>query len=101
LMLVSAPLLRPRVSFYPTVILFVATGIVWRATVLQLVGPDDTLGRFIMSTQMPGTLDEFAVGILIARWAAWRRVSGVSQAEPTSAGSATASTCGTCPSSSP
>lgn len=72
LMLLCAPLLRSRRGFYPTVVAFFVVAYAWRAGTFHLVAPDPVYQRFWWATQLPGTLDEFGVGILTARWACGR-----------------------------
>ena len=70
LILVTAPLLRDcRWWMIPLVCLPVAWA--WRYGAIQAMPLDGPLGpypRFWLSTQLPGTLDQFAAGILLARF---------------------------------
>lgn len=50
---------------------FVGGAWLWRYGVIHLVRPDTPLGPFpifVASTQLPGMLDEFAIGILLAKF---------------------------------
>jgi peptidoglycan/LPS O-acetylase OafA/YrhL len=69
LMLLLAPWLRIT-QFWKIFLVFVGVAWAWRFGVTQIVEPDKTLGVlpiFVAATQLPGMLDEFAIGILLAR----------------------------------
>lgn len=70
LMIMLAPLLR---SARPVVIAVVMIGIAWGwryyfVAHTDVTGPPGSYPRFWIITQLPGMLDEFAVGILLARF---------------------------------
>jgi peptidoglycan/LPS O-acetylase OafA/YrhL len=70
LMMLLAPWLRMTRS-WKIFLLFVGIAWSWRFGVTVLVPPDKTLGVFpifVAATQLPGMLDEFAIGILLARF---------------------------------
>lgn len=73
LILVLAPVLRGcRWWLIPLVAVPIAWA--WRSGAVAMVPIDDTVGpyfRFWASTQLPGTLDQFAVGVLLARFIRW------------------------------
>lgn len=73
LILLLAPTLRSCPWWaIPTVALPVA--FCWRVWVFYTVPIDETVGpyfRFWASTQLPGTLDQFAAGVLLARFVFW------------------------------
>jgi peptidoglycan/LPS O-acetylase OafA/YrhL len=69
LMLVIAPWLRIA-RLWKIFGLFILTSWLWRFGVTILIEPDKvhgTLPVFVAATQLPGMLDEFAIGILLAR----------------------------------
>jgi peptidoglycan/LPS O-acetylase OafA/YrhL len=70
LMMLFAPWLRIA-RLWKIFLLFVGVAWAWRFGVTVLVVPDKTLGAFplfVAATQLPGMLDEFAIGILLARF---------------------------------
>lgn len=70
LMVLFAPWLRIA-RLWKVLLLFVGIAWLWRFGVTILVTPDKTLGTFpifVAATQLPGMLDEFAIGILLARF---------------------------------
>lgn len=69
LMLLLSPWLR-LTQWWKLLLAFVGIAWAWRFGVSQLVEMSPTQGPFpvfFMATQLPGTLDEFAFGILLAR----------------------------------
>ena len=69
LMLVIAPWLKTS-RWWMIVAVLVGTSWLWRLGVASFVDPSPELGPFpvfFVATQLPGTLDEFAFGILLAR----------------------------------
>ncbi len=73
LILILAPVLRTcRWWLIPAVALPIAWA--WRYGAFAMVPIDGTVGpyfRFWASTQLPGTLDQFAAGVLLARFLRW------------------------------
>lgn len=70
LMMILAPWLRTA-RLWKIFLLFVGIAWSWRFGVTVLVTPDKILGVFpifVAATQLPGMLDEFAIGILLARF---------------------------------
>lgn len=70
LMMFLAPWLRVAKLWKPF-LLFIGIAWLWRYGVTVFIAPDQNLGTFpifVASTQLPGMLDEFAVGILLARF---------------------------------
>ncbi len=70
LMMLLAPWLRIARS-WKILLLLVGIAWLWRFGVTILVTPDKTLGVFpifVAATQLPGMLDEFAIGILLAKF---------------------------------
>jgi peptidoglycan/LPS O-acetylase OafA/YrhL len=70
MILLIAPWLRVA-RFWHIFLLLVGIAWLWRFGVTVLVPPDKTLGvmpMFVAATQLPGMLDEFAIGILLARF---------------------------------
>lgn len=70
LMLVLAPWLRVTQA-WKIFVAFVGVAWLWRYGVTLFVDPTTPLGTlpvFVTATQLPGMLDEFAVGILLARF---------------------------------
>lgn len=70
LMLLSAPLLRSKWRWLLLSIWFVVC-YGWRFWVIRY-GPDNAFDRFFIASQLPGMLDLFAIGIVLA-WVATRR----------------------------
>lgn len=68
-MLALAPLWRAR-SGWLLVLLFMVVSYVWRSSVMVAVAPDQ---RSFWAVQIPGALDEFALGMLVA----WMQQRGV------------------------
>lgn len=69
LMILVSPWLK-NVQWHRFVCLFVLIAWVWRYSVSMLVSPTSDFGSFpifIAATQLPGMLDEFAGGIVLAR----------------------------------
>jgi peptidoglycan/LPS O-acetylase OafA/YrhL len=70
LMMFIAPWLRCA-RLWQVFLVLVGVAWAWRFGVTLLVTPDKTLGvfpLFVAATQLPGMLDEFAIGILLARF---------------------------------
>jgi peptidoglycan/LPS O-acetylase OafA/YrhL len=70
LMLITAPWLR-RANWLLIGAAALAIAWLWRAAVFLLVDPNGQWGTFpvfVYTTELPGTLDEFAAGILLARF---------------------------------
>ena len=67
-MALSAPLLRSRRWFWPLMAAFLIICYMWRLGVLRYVPADQSFQRFFALTQLPGMLDEFVIGIVVARW---------------------------------
>ncbi|MDB5174213.1 MAG: acyltransferase 3 [Phycisphaerales bacterium] len=68
LMLLVAPLLRSRRGFPLVVAAFLIVPYAWRAGVFYGTDLGHDRWRFFLGNQLPGSLDEFAVGIVLARW---------------------------------
>jgi peptidoglycan/LPS O-acetylase OafA/YrhL len=66
LMMIFAPLFRRSTrSFAAVILLWFLVTYLWRGTVF-FVGPDGGFLRFFWATQLPGMLDQFAAGIIVA-----------------------------------
>lgn len=75
LMLITAPLLRSRRWFFPTMGVFLIITYGWRMATIYW-WPTTEWMRLFVATQLPGSLDEFVVGILVARWMHWQDQRG-------------------------
>jgi len=70
LVLFLAPWLR-FANIYKIILVFLTISWCWKATVVgyfHYAPPENTFPIFVYSTQLPGVLDEFLMGILIARF---------------------------------
>ena len=70
LMMFLAPWLRIARS-WKIFLVFISVAWLWRFGVTVLIMPDKVLGTFpifVAATQLPGMLDEFAIGILLAKF---------------------------------
>ena len=70
LILFLAPWLRSA-NVYKIVLIFLSVSWCWKAAVVgyfHYAPPENTFPIFVYSTQLPGVLDEFLMGILIARF---------------------------------
>lgn len=69
LIAIVAPWLKST-AYWKFSLLFIAIAVCWRWAMIALFPPDPvyaTFPLFVAATQLPGMLDEFAIGILLAR----------------------------------
>ena len=57
-----------RTSAWRIVLYAVVIAWAWRAAVFVLLGHDDVFKLWMVETQLPASLDEFAAGIALAKW---------------------------------
>jgi peptidoglycan/LPS O-acetylase OafA/YrhL len=70
LMMITAPLLRSRWR-WALLAIWLVICYIWRAWVVWYAAPDPTY-RFFVATQLPGMLDLFGIGVVLA-WVATKR----------------------------